>query len=368
MIVIVFIWIVIAFAFIEALLSLAVIGGLRPFPGRDKRSYTVIVAARNENKTIRQCINALLQQRQLPDKIIIVDDHSDDDTFSVIQEFSRQNPLVEVVSLGEGESGKRAAVYKGIMLAATEIILTIDADCITKPSWAQALLDSLTDERRMVTGPVVINPETFRESLEYAELLFLVGTGAGVAWFGRMFQASGANMAFYKDDFKEFFLSAQGNAYRCGDDVFFLQFLHSKKGRKSADFCNNAAAVVSTHACSSTRDWIDQRIRWAGKSAGYSETTPFIIGGLVTLSNSAMLLAAVFVFLAPELRFFLIPGIIVKVMGDFLLMATASIAWKLRLRITAFLTMPLLYPFFMIRVASGLVFGKEKTWKGRKIR
>lgn len=359
---------IIIFAFFEVLLSLALMGSSKPFPGRIKQSYTVVVAARNEKDKIAGCITALLKQRHLPDKIIVADDHSNDFTLSVVQKMSLENPLIMPLSCDESEQGKRAAIFKGLMSATTDIVLTTDADCEVKPSWAQAMIECLNEERRMVSGPVITNAKSFRQSLEYAESLFLVSTGAGVAWFGRMFQSSGANMAFYKEDFKAFFLSAQGDKYHCGDDVFFLQYLQSQYGRKSTEFCSSAAAVVTTEACSSTNDWIAQRIRWAGKSKGYNETTPFIIGGLVALSNIVTLLAAVYIFIMPELRFFLIPGIIVKIMGDFSLTATASIAWKSRFRMAVFLIMPALYPFFMLRVGLGLVFRKEKTWKGRKIR
>jgi len=298
----------------------------------------------------------------------VVDDHSDDDTLKLILEMATRTTLIVAVSCSESESGKRDALRKGISKAETEIILTTDADCIVSPDWASVMLADFLENMKLVTGPVISVPEGLRSSFEYAEALFLVSIGAGSAKHGLLFQASGANMIFFKKDFAEFYKSAHGAEFKCGDDVFFLQHLQKKYGLKSTGFCNKAAAVVRTRPCGSIQIWIQQRVRWARKSRGYSGLLPFVFAGITTLSNAALMTAYICMCVFPELLFFIMPGIALKVMGDFLVLFAAASRWKIPMRMIPFFLMPLLYPLFLLWVAWMLFFGKKHHWKGRQIR
>ncbi|HBG71570.1 MAG: hypothetical protein A2W93_08010 [Bacteroidetes bacterium GWF2_43_63] len=366
--VLIIIGVIALFSFIEAVFAIGIMAGSNELVEKKGFKYTVIIAARNEAESIRACIQSVLRQSITPAAIIVVDDHSEDETLNIIQSLARENPLVVGLSNGRDETGKRAAIMKGIAAADTDVILTTDADCIVDCDWAASLYSKFSDKKKLISGPVITQSSGFRNAAEYAESLFLVGVGAGAAEQGLMFQASGANMIFWKNDFSDFYKSAVGAGFKCGDDVFFLQHIQKKFGTKATGFCNNAGAAVITKPCNSIKSWVLQRVRWAGKSRGYSGLLPFLIGSLVALSNAALVAALVLFFIFPDLRFFIVPGIALKIMGDALVLFSAAFSWKAPVKIIPFFILPLLYPFFLLTIGITMLLHKNKVWKGREIR
>ena len=355
------------YAFIESLFAIGIMTNSNTSLKKKKEKYSVVIAARNEEKSIVSCIESLLKQYIPPVAIIVVDDHSEDQTFNIVRSIAVENPLVVALSCDADESGKRAAISKGVCAAQTDIILTTDADCIARNDWAATMLSKFGKNKKIISGPIITKTKIFQNPGEYAESLFLMATGAGAASNGLMFQASGANMIFFKSDFADFYKSASGAEFNCGDDVFFLQFIKKKYGRKASGFCCNADAVVETQPSVGIKSWILQRVRWATKSRGYSDILPFLIGSLVVLSNVALVAALIMLILLPKLSFFIILGILLKIMGDVLILFSAAFSWNAPVRIVSFFLLPVLYPLFLLTVGIAMILHKNKMWKGRTI-
>lgn len=355
------------FAFIEALFAIGIMADSNALLRKKNIKYSVVVAVRNEEEWIESCIQSLFNQSVQPSAIIVVDDHSDDKTFCIVHQMIAQNPLLVLLSCDHDETGKRAALMKGISAAQTEVVLTIDGDCMARRDWALNMLSKFSENKKLVSGPVITLSKRCLNMPEYAESLFLMAVGAGAASQGLMFQASGANMLFLKSDFVDFYKSASGAEFRCGDDVFFLQYIQKQYGRKASGFCSNSGAVVETHSSAGIKEWIFQRVRWASKSRGYSDWIPFAAGILVLFSSSALVAAFILLIAQPEFSFFLLPVILVKVMGDVLLLFSSAFAWKAPVRVLSFFMLPLFYPLFLMSVGSAMIFQKNKIWKGRAI-
>jgi chlorobactene glucosyltransferase len=115
-----------------------VVGPQWPDLSEREATTTIIVPARNEERTIGQCIDALTRQdypRQLL-RIIIVDDNSVDDTAEVVRHHIAGNDRAELVQAGElppGWLGKPHACWKAAAAARSEWLCFIDADTIGKP-------------------------------------------------------------------------------------------------------------------------------------------------------------------------------------------------------------------------------------------
>ena len=93
---------------------------------------SVVIAARNEAQNIGNCLKSLLSQEGIKE-IIIVDDHSSDDTVSVVRQFILENEKVKLINaspLPNGWLGKTHAVYAGANKATGTFILFTDADVI----------------------------------------------------------------------------------------------------------------------------------------------------------------------------------------------------------------------------------------------
>ena len=96
----------------------------------------VVIPARNEAEMLPQSLRSLLKQNY-PGKfsIVIVDDHSSDNTFQVAHDLSQDTDIEVVIvrgeTLPEGWTGKLWALEQGLRVAATlkpEYVLLTDAD------------------------------------------------------------------------------------------------------------------------------------------------------------------------------------------------------------------------------------------------
>jgi glycosyltransferase involved in cell wall biosynthesis len=116
--------------------------GIAPGPGED--SISVLIPARNEERNIRDAINAVLANRDIDLELIVLDDHSTDRTAEIVSEMAGQDSRLHLgfaPLLPEGWCGKQHACYALAQLAANPFLVFMDADVRLAP-------DAL---RRMVT-------------------------------------------------------------------------------------------------------------------------------------------------------------------------------------------------------------------------
>ena len=91
---------------------------------RRGHSIAVIVPAQNEAATIGAVIDAATFHGELVDQIVVVNDHSSDDTRAVATHHGAQ-----VVDLA-GATGKGAALLAGLAATRSEIVVFLDADVL----------------------------------------------------------------------------------------------------------------------------------------------------------------------------------------------------------------------------------------------
>ena len=102
---------------------------------------TVLIPARNEASNIRACLDSYLKQSYPPSlrECIVIDDHSDDETAAIVQEYKNQG--IQLIRLADSTAGltlnsyKKKAIETGITAASGVLLLTTDADCILPPDW-----------------------------------------------------------------------------------------------------------------------------------------------------------------------------------------------------------------------------------------
>ncbi len=153
-----------------------------PFPKQvvaqlDKNPLvTILVAARNEEANIRDCINSLLDQNYPNIQLIVGDDESTDGTLAILDEFQRHHPAIEIYSQFdklEGLNGKANVLAQIDRHAKGEILLFTDADTVANPDWARIMVSSFKDDMGIVTGMTV--PETsFFQGIDWVYALIQV--------------------------------------------------------------------------------------------------------------------------------------------------------------------------------------------------
>ena len=97
---------------------------------------SVCVPARNEERNIGACVEALFAQTYPNLEIIIVNDHSMDATPSILERYARQDDRLRVVTgadLPQGWAGKPHALYQAATVAHGEWLCFVDADTFLEP-------------------------------------------------------------------------------------------------------------------------------------------------------------------------------------------------------------------------------------------
>lgn len=102
------------------------------------RRVSVVVPARNEEKLLPRCLSALRKQEFDDFEIIVVDSASTDRTQQVARSFG-----VRLVRVDEPGVGR--ARQAGFDAAEGDIIVSTDADAISKPDWLQRIVAPFID-------------------------------------------------------------------------------------------------------------------------------------------------------------------------------------------------------------------------------
>ncbi|HUY17225.1 MAG TPA: glucosyl-3-phosphoglycerate synthase [Acidimicrobiales bacterium] len=126
-------------------------------------SVAVVIPAKNEAATIGAVLDTVLIHDQLVDELVVVNDHSSDDTSTVADHHGAR-----VVRL-EGRSGKGAAMRAGVASTTAEIVVFLDAD----------VLNTTADYVARLIQPLLERPATQLVKGFYERPLHNMPTGGG---------------------------------------------------------------------------------------------------------------------------------------------------------------------------------------------
>ncbi|TKJ44287.1 glycosyl transferase family 2 [candidate division TA06 bacterium B3_TA06] len=104
--------------------------GRYPLPKHLPR-VSVMVPARNEEKNISSCVESLLSQDYHDFELLVLDDHSTDRTWEILQELARENKKLRIIKgkpLPSDWLGKHWACQQMAEEASGELFLFTDAD------------------------------------------------------------------------------------------------------------------------------------------------------------------------------------------------------------------------------------------------
>lgn len=255
---------------------------------------SIIIPARNEERNIRNVLNALLEQDypQYNYEIIVVDDHSEDRTAEIIKQLSAENPFIRLVEMSKtrGKRYKKAAITEGIKVSKGEIIVTTDADCVMGNHWLSTVVAFFeTTNAALVSGPVVFsNQKSFFHKILQLEFAGLVGIGAAALELKYPNMCNGANLAYRKDVFDQVGGYAGNDNLPSGDDEFLMHKVFEKYPNR-VFFLKDRDAIVETPPPATFDEFLNQRMRWVSKSTQYSDKKITLLLALAYLFNLSIL-------------------------------------------------------------------------------
>lgn len=112
------------------------------------KDLSIVISLYNEEESLRELvgwIEKVMSTGSYDYEIIMVDDGSTDDSWSVIRELSTANPAIRGISFRRNY-GKSAALYHGFAAALGRVVVTMDADLQDSPEEIPELYRMVTEE------------------------------------------------------------------------------------------------------------------------------------------------------------------------------------------------------------------------------
>jgi glycosyltransferase involved in cell wall biosynthesis len=127
-------------------------------PAKRGPKVSLVVAARNEQRNVRQAIQSLLSQTYPNLEIIVIDDRSTDSTGRILDELAASDKRLNVVHIKElppGWLGKCNALHTGAAKATGDWILFADADIVMEKSSVSRAVTFVEEEKldHLAIGP-----------------------------------------------------------------------------------------------------------------------------------------------------------------------------------------------------------------------
>lgn len=330
---------------------------------------SVVVAVRNEEKNIARLLSSLSTQRYAKEwtEVIIVDDHSTDDTLRVISEFENLLPL-KCKSLPGGVTSKKKAIECGIEAASGELIITTDADCQMGPDWISAYVSFYKKTgAEFIAAPVSMNGNNSLREV-FQRLDFLAMQAITAASVSKQFHTmcNGANIAYTKKAFVEVNGFEGINDIPSGDDMLLMHKI-AVAYPGSVMYMKNRESIVFTPAETSWKNFFNQRIRWASKAVHYDDKRIFYVLLLTYLINVSYLVLAIATCVDVRWLSFLLMLLLAKILIEFPFINAAAIFFRQQHLMKFF---PLLQPLHIIYVIIAGWLGRfgSYEWKSRIIK
>ena len=314
---------------------------------------SVLIAARNEGKNIKNLLQSLYNQSFSKEyfEVIIIDDHSDDDTISEIENFAKEYKDFNLKFFKAEKEGKKAAISQALHLAENELILVTDADCVLPNTWIESIVEFYKKENcKMILAPVLLSPaDTFFEKIQVLEHLSLIGSTAGSAAIGFPVMCNGANMAYERtaaldvEKFRKDFNIASG------DDMFLMEQFVKNYGHKNVKFLLSKAAIVKTK-------------RWVSKAKSYTNWKIIATALIVFFFNLSAISLLISAFFNPTLWIYYFLLTILKFFIDFPLLKNITHFMNQENLLKWTLPLEFIYPFYVVFTAiSGMLINVK--WK-----
>ncbi|MGD1893698.1 MAG: glycosyltransferase [Cyclobacteriaceae bacterium] len=338
---------------------------------------SVIIPVRNEAVHIVPLLRDLSQQRLnetllFPTQkweVIVVNDHSEDETLVLVEEF-QANTLINLQYFsapapGKSLSPKKAALYRGIQAAKGEVVVTVDGDCRIGPYWLTTWVDFFQKyQPALVAGGVTFCQErSWFERLQTLEFASLIGMGAASIQSKQPITCNGANLAFRREAFFEVG-GYQGHWHiPSGDDEFLLHAMF-RKFPTEIYFLKSPEVLVKTYAKKTVSEFIQQRKRWAGKWRMHREGLVTMLAGLVFGFHLLFIATlADWVMNGIESRWF-VWLLLLKIGVEYVFIKSVLGFLKKKLNPVNFLSLQVLYSAYFVLIGLIASIGGY-TWKNR---
>ena len=242
---------------------------------------SIVICARNERENLLNLLPEFLSQDYPEFEVVVVDDHSIDDTQDVLKAFSLQHNNLKVVKVPDNDrffGSKKFALTLGIKAAKYDHVLLSDADCRPASNQWVNKMTLFEGKKQIVLGygayekkkgilNRLIRFETVYTAMHYLSLAMLKVPYMGV----------GRNLAYNKELFFENKGFASHQHILSGDDDLFINEVANAHNTE-VSFETDAHTISVPKE--SWGDWVRQKKRHFLTGGHYKFKHQLILGAI----------------------------------------------------------------------------------------
>ena len=173
----------------------------------DRLTVSVLIAARNEEATILNCLQAITNLNYPAQSIdvLIGNDQSTDQTELLVTEFIADKPGFQVVNITENRAnliGKANVLAQLVHRASGQLLLFTDADTQVPADWVTEMSRRFTGKIGIVTGVTLPDGPAVFHKLQTVDWLYNLSLTHLVSSLGIPVTAMGNNMAVSREAYQ----------------------------------------------------------------------------------------------------------------------------------------------------------------------
>lgn len=333
-------------------------------------SVSIVVPFRDEGHNIKRLLSDVAKQFYPNNgyELVLVNDNSNPKEMDLVKDYVQRTSVRNIMLLKSPGRGKKQALSYGMRKAHASIILQTDADCRLPEHWISEMVAGFSEvQTELILGAVAMKAKGgFWSSFAALDFLSLQASGLGLALNGQPFMGSAANMAYKKTTWFKY-ADTVGNE-ESGDDTFLIQSLAAER-KAAIHIAGLEASLVKTDAPNSFYSFIQQRLRWGGKTKNYKSTMAKLVAVDVFLLNALLLLMLGMCVIDSSYLPFLVSFFLTKFYVDLTLLMRFAHLTNQRKLLKYYVVVSFLYPLYIVGTSLTILLAPGITrWKGDPVR
>lgn len=333
-------------------------------------TVTVIVSARNEEKSLPHLLTALARQNYPADKleICLVDDRSSDGTGALLAEFAAQHAHVKIFRMTDVRADfapKKRALDHAIRNSSGEVIVLTDADGVPGPNWVAEAARQFDAGTVMLCGYSPYQPRTsLLQKILALEYFSLAAVSAGSIGAGHPLTCTGSNFSYRRSAYFAINGFAGIAHWISGDDDLFLHKMHGHRAGQ-IKYAGHPAVQVPVRPPDSWKDFQAQRTRYASKGRHYKLNVTLALAAIYALN--LFLCAGTLAVFVGGIKIFLVTMMcgLLKAGFEFFYLKKAAQWFGEKSLLRYFPLAALVHPFYIVYFSTRAQFVKF-VWRGEE--
>ena len=330
--------------------------------GKDVPMVSIVVAARNEENNIKECLQSLSEINYPKEKleVLLVDDRSTDETAKIIRtytEYYSHFKLIQIKEEGTLLRGKANALAVALDNAQGEIFMFTDADCVVSPEWVLTTIQNCKPETGIIGGYTILRAEKTFHAIQALDWLLHFSVSAGIAGHAIPITVIGNNFTITRKAYAEVG-GFRGIPFSVTEDYALVQAV-AQQTHLHIKFLISQKTQIESLPCATWKQIYHQKKRW-GVGALDMIWQGILIIGLGYVAHLILFFGLFFVPFSVMLNLFLVKSLV-----------DIFFLWKPIKEFRLFHLLKFFPVFEIYYFLYGLVFpflplfAKNVTWKGR---